>query len=414
MSLRPRASALAPVGTLPVRRSRLDAVLAAGRARSGAPTGEFYALPHEEARDLRADGYSDPHTLDAVPADAAREDADATFRLPFPESAPRNADGSYQYRVYDGASLWEWVRRPGTAIDPIDRTPLLRSDWEALRDRYSSAAADPTPAPSALRQPITNGLWPPGVPYVPPPPPPPPPPLTDETIRYAVGDARVAAMGGGEYESPVYGPIAGWDVSAVTNMSAMFKGAMDFNGDLSGWDVRNVTNMREMFERADAFNGDLSGWDVRNVTDMQSMFEGAAAFNGDLSGWDVRNVTNMIGMFYEAAAFNGDLSGWDVSNVTYMAFMFYEAEVFNGDLSRWDVRNVTEMGGMFERAAAFNGDLSLWDVRNVTDMRHMFWRAAAFNGDLSRWDVRNVTDMHKMFYQAAAYRPAHALGSRRP
>jgi hypothetical protein len=45
----------------------LDAVLAAGRARSGAPTGEFYALSVDEARDLRADGYSDPHTLDSVP-----------------------------------------------------------------------------------------------------------------------------------------------------------------------------------------------------------------------------------------------------------------------------------------------------------------------------------------------------------
>jgi hypothetical protein len=35
MSLRPRASALAPVGARRARRSRLDAVLAAGRARSG-------------------------------------------------------------------------------------------------------------------------------------------------------------------------------------------------------------------------------------------------------------------------------------------------------------------------------------------------------------------------------------------
>jgi len=278
MSLRPRASALAPVGARPARparpvhRSRLDAVLAAGRARSGAPTGEFYALSVEEARDLRAAGVTDPHTLDSLPADAAREDDDATFRLPFPESAPKNADGSYQYRACDAASLWEWVRRPGKAIDPVDRTPLLRSDWEALRDRYSSAAADPTPALSVFRHPITNGLWPPGVPYVPPP----PPPLTNATIRDAARDA--VAAGGPDYAHPVYGPIAGWDVSAVTNMHGMFRGASAFNGDLSGWDVRDVTTMQGMFYRAAAFNGDLSRWDVRNVTDVENMFEGAVAY----------------------------------------------------------------------------------------------------------------------------------------
>ena len=277
------------------RPSRLDAVLAAGvaarprlrlrlRTRPGgcAATGEFYAVPPDEARELRALQVVDPISYEPIPADD-----DGTFRLPFPESAPKNADGSYQYRLYDAAGLWNWVRARGRAYDPIDRTPLLRSDWEALRDRYSSAAADPTPALSVFRRPITSGLWPPGVPYVPPP----PPPLTDATIRDAVRDALAA--GGPEYAHPVHGPIAGWDVRNVTNMSGMFWDAAAFNGDLSGWDVRNVTNMSGMFWDAAAFNGDLSGWDVRNVTNMTRMFAGAAAFNGDLSGWDVRNVTDM-------------------------------------------------------------------------------------------------------------------------
>ena len=93
------------------------------------------------------------------------------------------------------------MRARGRAYDPLDRTPLLRSDWEALRDRYSTAAAHPTPALSAFRRPITSGLWPPGVPYVPPPrrhrr----PPPLTDATIRDAVRDALAA--GGPEYAHP--------------------------------------------------------------------------------------------------------------------------------------------------------------------------------------------------------------------
>ena len=402
MGLWPEASALAPVGARPVRRPRLDAVLAAGSARSGAPTGEFYALPHEEARNLLADGVVDPISREPLPAGATRDDDDATFRLPLPESAPKNADGSYKYRVYDAASLWKWVRQAGKAVDPLDRTPLLRSDWEALRDRYSSIAAHPTPALSVFRRPITSGLWPPGVPYVPPPPPPP----TDATLRDAV---RVAlAAGGPDYAHPVYGPIAGWDVRNVTKMRYMFWNAAAFDGDLSGWDVRNVTDMRDMFRDATAFNGDLGGWDVRNVTNMSRMFYHAAAFNGDLSGWDVRNVTTMDSMFEDAAAFNGDLSGWDVRNVTNLWGMFMDAAAFNGDLSGWDVRNVTEMGSMFQGAAAFDGDLSGWDVRNVRRMWGMFYGAVAFNGDLSGWDVRNVTDMGSMFLNTPALNPKPA------
>ena len=334
--------------------------LGAPAARRGAPTGEFYALPPAEA----AEAGRDAMTLEAIPANAERDAGNATFRLPFPELAPKNADGSYKYRVYDAAWLWGWVCAPGRASDPLDRTPLLRRDWEELRDRYSSAAAHPTPGDGAFRAPITTGLWPPGVPYVPPPP---PPPLTDATIHDAVDEALKA--GGPEYVHPGYGPIAGWDVGAVTNMRGMFRFVAHVQG------------------HAYTFNGDLSRWDVRNVTDMDRTFEGARAFNGDLKDWKVGAVTNMDGMFDGAAA-------------------------FNGDLSRWDVRNVTGMSSMFEDAAAFSGDLSRWDVRNVTNMAGMFQEAAAFNGDLSRWDVRNVTDMEYMFAGAVAYRPEHEIGSR--
>ena len=134
---------------------------------------------------------------------------------------------------------------------------------------------------------------------------------------------------------PDYGPIAGWDVSAVTDMRFVFAGATAFNGDLRGWDVRNVTDMGEMFRGAFDFNGDLGGWEVDGVGDMCSMFEGAAAFNGDLSGWDVRNVTDMTGMFRHAAAFNSDLSKWDTRHFPFFLRVhgaFDGAEAFDGRL----------------------------------------------------------------------------------
>ena len=45
-----------------------------------------------------------------------------------------------------------------------------------------------------------------------------------------------------------------------------------FNQDISTWDVSNVTNMRAMFFGAVYFNQDIGFWDVGNVTDMEVCF----------------------------------------------------------------------------------------------------------------------------------------------
>ena len=48
-----------------------------------------------------------------------------------------------------------------------------------------------------------------------------------------------------------YGPIADWDVSAITDMNYLFQDLNtiynSFNADLSSWDTSSVTNMQEMF-----------------------------------------------------------------------------------------------------------------------------------------------------------------------
>eukprot|EP00964_Phaeocystis_antarctica_P060770 scaffold36265_cov43-Phaeocystis_antarctica.AAC.1 len=43
------------------------------------------------------------------------------------------------------------------------------------------------------------------------------------------------------------GPIADWDVSAITNMSYLFYNMQNFNADVSNWDTSSVTNMQGMF-----------------------------------------------------------------------------------------------------------------------------------------------------------------------
>jgi len=55
-----------------------------------------------------------------------------------------------------------------------------------------------------------------------------------------------------------FGPIAGWDVSAITNMSYLFYDLTNFNTDISSWNTSCATDMDFMFRSASAFNQPLS------------------------------------------------------------------------------------------------------------------------------------------------------------
>ena len=44
-----------------------------------------------------------------------------------------------------------------------------------------------------------------------------------------------------------YGPIANWDVSAITDMSWLVYQLKNFNADISNWDTSSVTTMVSMF-----------------------------------------------------------------------------------------------------------------------------------------------------------------------
>jgi len=193
------------------------------------------------------------------------------------------------------------------------------------------------------------------------------------------------------------------DLSRVTDMSQMFRGATAFNGDISSWDTSSVTNMTHMFSVATAFNQPLNNWDVSSVTDMHGMFFAATSFNQPLNNWDVSSVTDMYAMFYGTPFFNRPLNNWDVSSVTSMSNMFHGAISFNQPLDSWDVSSVTDMGAMLQSAASFNQPLDSWDVSSVTDMTRMFSHARSFNQPIGGWDVSSVTDMTSMFLRAGSF-----------
>ena len=115
------------------------------------------------------------------------------------------------------------------------------------------------------------------------------------------------------------------DTSKITDMFWLFR-YNDYNFDVSGWDVSNVTNMSAMFYYCKNFNCDLSNWDVSNVENTSYMFYNCKNFNCDLSNWDVSKVTDMDNMFVNCKKFNCDLSDWDISNITRRKKMFYRCD----------------------------------------------------------------------------------------
>jgi len=189
-----------------------------------------------------------------------------------------------------------------------------------------------------------GSIWGPGDCPSPPPSPPTPPPAP-----YAFTDKASLKTAAQEYNAnaatatATYGPIADWDVSAVTDMSELFSGLAQFNADISSWDTSGVTTMYRMFNYATAFNQPLS-FDTSRVTTMYESFMLASAFNQPLS-FDTSSVTTMYYMFGDAYAFNQPLS-FDTSSVTTMYAMVYYATAFNQPLS-FDTSRVTNMGSMF-------------------------------------------------------------------
>eukprot|EP00964_Phaeocystis_antarctica_P055512 scaffold32656_cov108-Phaeocystis_antarctica.AAC.3 len=108
-----------------------------------------------------------------------------------------------------------------------------------------SPSSPPPPSPSP----------PPPSPSQPPPPPPqsPSPPLSPRAYTYTFTTKASLKTAVQAYNAnptaaiATYGPIADWDVSAITDMSELFYNLRNFNADISNWDTSVVTNMDSMF-----------------------------------------------------------------------------------------------------------------------------------------------------------------------
>jgi surface protein len=235
------------------------------------------------------------------------------------------------------------------------------------------------------------------------------------------------------------GPIGNWNVSLVTSMVRMLEGAQKFNQNIGSWDVGNVTDMSIMFQgNGMSFNNggsdSIKNWNVSKVTNFSAMFW-RCPFNQPIGSWNVSSATNMSQMFLQNI-FNQDIGSWDVSNVTNMSQMFRYNTVFNNgeseSINNWRPNKCTNFSYMFSRArfnkpignwtftgsgvnmegmfysdsgkGVFNQDIGSWNVSGVTNMSLMFRNTSFNNGGsntINNWDVSNVINMSSMFQQSS-------------
>ena len=130
------------------------------------------------------------------------------------------------------------------------------------------------------------------------------------------------------------------NTSQVTSLAYMFTECFELqDGNIGGWDVSEITNMTAMFQDATSFVGPLGDWKTGNVERMTKMFQGAIKFDRFIGNWDTSKVTHMNNMFNNAEKFNKDLGVWNIESLTHAEFMLNNSGMsqvnYNATLIGW-------------------------------------------------------------------------------
>ena len=122
------------------------------------------------------------------------------------EAANTNLNGQFDYE----ASSDRWVRQEKGVTCPPQWLPVLLASHQ--------------PAPPTRRRRLIDNFF---------------------TSTAGLRTAAQVCNANKQTAVATYGPVADWDVSAITDMSFLFSGF--FNSDISSWDTSGVTTMRGMF-----------------------------------------------------------------------------------------------------------------------------------------------------------------------
>ena len=123
--------------------------------------------------------------------------------------------------------------------------------------------------------------------------------------------------------------LSGWDVSSVTDMSNMFSNLYSLQTlNIQGWNTNKLVYSNDMFLMNDVSIEPtlqniigLNSLDVSSLLDMSHMFFGCKNFNGDFSLWQPSSVKKLDYAFYNCSSLNlATLNNWNTyfpSNATY-------------------------------------------------------------------------------------------------
>lgn len=130
------------------------------------------------------------------------------------------------------------------------------------------------------------------------------------------------------------------NLSAVKNVSYMFKNAKSVENGFDNWDVSSVEIFSYMFSGASKFNSNISAWNMSNAFNVEGMFQNATTFNQDIGSWQMSKVGNVKSMFSGAVSFNKSLDMWDTSRVFNVEDIFRNASSFDKTFGRWNIGSI--------------------------------------------------------------------------
>lgn len=133
---------------------------------------------------------------------------------------------------------------------------------------------------------------------------------------------------------PSYLDLSNWDVSNVTDMSSMFKNTFSLQTlNISGWNTSKLKKTDNMFEMNDlSLTSNLQNiigiedLDVSSLIQMSSMFAGCTNFDGDLSLWQPIRIVKLDYAFFDCSLLDlTQFNNWD----TYFSARTTYTGIFN-------------------------------------------------------------------------------------
>jgi len=220
----------------------------------------------------------------------------------------------------------------------------------------------------------------------------------------------------------LYGPLATWDVSYVTNMTDLFQDPTKVP-DITNWDMSNVVHADRMLLNS-GFTQRIDNKDLSSLQTANDMMP--TNYGGHLCGKHFLRVCEALVRKYKALGDTDALKDIDCANrvgfngmglcltstvpegesasvIKQAVNHYYGTDAQNaaiidrhGEMSEWDVSQVQNMRGLFINNRNGIPPLAKWDTSSVTDMQSMF-ENSDFNEDIRHWDVRKVDNFNFMF-----------------